>query len=354
MNFLNEQAWLWLPLALMGAFIAWLAYRKQSLMIGAWGKATNAERYSSQVGVRAFVAKGALASLALVAGFVALARPAIESKHVEFPAGSVDVVTLFDVSRSMAARDCSGTTRLNMARSILRDEIIPSLDHNQLGVIAYAGQATPVVYLTGELDTVTWLASHELKISSAPGQGSTMGGAFDLAFKYFDHDSGPARRKMIVLLSDGGTDDDSNLESIVKGCRERNITLIVVGLGTPHAALIPMEELGEEDRRLAMDQFYKIEGKPALTSLDVATLNQLTKAVGENATYLQISKPGEFRFKPLASQMSPKEKVGVKEIYFYPCLAFLILISLTPLVTARRMRLGTKPLKPVAKPAEAN
>lgn len=345
MSFLNEQAWLWLPLALMGAAIAWLAFRKQQSMIGAWGAADNASRYSRKISGHAFVAKGVLASLALAAGFVTLARPAIESKHVEFPAGSVDVVTLFDVSRSMAARDCSGTTRLNMARTILRDEIIPSLDRNQLGVVSYAGQATPVVYLTGELDTVTWLASHELKISSAPGQGSDMGGAFDLAFKYFDHDSDPTRRKMIVLLSDGGTDDDSNLEEIVKGCRERNITLIVVGLGTPHAALIPVEELGEEDRRLAMDQFYKIEGKPALTSLDVGTLSQLTQAVGENATFLQVSKPGQFRFKPLASRMSPKEKVGVKELYFYPCLVFLILISLTPLATAAR-RSGKKPQTP--------
>jgi Mg-chelatase subunit ChlD len=347
MNFLNEQAWLWLPLALSGALMAWLAYGKQKLMLIAWGTAVNADRYGRRIGARAFIAKGILALLALVAGFAALARPAIESKHVEFPAGSVDVVTLFDVSRSMAARDCNGATRLNMARTILKDEIIPSLDRNQLGVIAYAGQATPVVYLTGELDTVTWLASHELKISSAPGQGSAMGGAFELAFKYFDHDSAPPRRKMIILLSDGGTDDDSNLEEIVSGCRKRDLTLIVVGLGTPQPALIPMEELSEEDRRLAIDQFYKIDGKPALTSLDVATLSQLTRAVGETATFLQVSKPGQFHFQPLASQMSPKEKVGIKELYFYPCLAFLILISLTPLVTAVRVRSVRKPLEPV-------
>jgi Mg-chelatase subunit ChlD len=354
MNFLHEQAWLWLPLALAGALIAWLAYSKQRQMIGSWGSFENASRYGVGVPRRRYIIKGVLATLALAAGFAALARPTIESKHVSFQAGTVDVVVLLDVSRSMAARDCQGATRMSRARTILREEISPSLDHNQLGVIAYAGKATPVVFLTGELETVNWLAENELKISSAPGQGSAMGQAFDLAFKFFDHDSDKTRRKMIVLLSDGGTDDDTKLEDIVKGCRDRNVTVIVVGLGMTQPALIPVEELGEEDRRLSMDQFYKIDGKTAMTSLDVVTLSQLTRAVGDNATFVQATGPEDFTFKPLTSHLSPKEKVGVKELYFYPCLAFFLLICVTPVLTAKRARLEKKPQTSVEKPKTVN
>lgn len=343
MHFLQEQAWLWLPLALLGAIIAWLAHRRQWQMIGSWGSADNAARYGVEVPRGRFVLKGVIASAALVVGFVALARPAIQSKRVEFQAGSVDVVVLLDASRSMAARDCKGMTRLNRARAILREEISPSLDHNQLGVIAYAGKATPVVFLTDQLETVNWLAENELKISSAPGQGSAMGQAFDLAFKYFDHDSDASRRKMIVLLSDGGTDDDTKLVDIAAGCRERNVTVVVVGLGTLRPAFIPVEELGEEDRRLSTDQFYRIDGKPAATALDVVTLSQLTKALGDNTTFIQVTGPDDFSFKPLTSHLSPREKVGTRELYFYPCLVFFALLCVTPVLTARRVHLNKKP-----------
>lgn len=337
-HFLQGDAWLCLPIALAGAVVAWLAYAMQRQMIVAWGTADNANRYGVPVSKRRFIAKGILVTLALVAGIVALARPAIQSKHVEFQSGTVDVVVLLDVSRSMAARDCQGMTRLNCARQILRQQITPSLNHNQIGVIGFAGKAAPVVFLTEELDTVNWLAENELKISSAPGQGSAMGQAFDLAFQYFDHDSEPSRRKMVVLLSDGGTDDDTRLDDIVVGLNKRNVTLLVVGLGTPRPALIPNEELAEEDRRLATEPFYKIDGKNAMTSLDVATLNQLTKAVGDNATFVPVTNASDFQFKPLVSHLSPKEKVGEKEIYFYPVLAFFLLICVTPLITARRAR----------------
>jgi len=345
MHILVEQAALALPLALMGALIAWLAYRRQRQLVASWGTTTNAHRYGSYVSGRRYVVKGVVATLALALGFAALARPFIQSKHVEFQAGTVDVVVLLDVSRSMAARDCDGISRMNRARQLLWREIIPSMNHNQLGIISYAGKATPVAFLTGELETVSWLAEHELKISSAPGQGSAMGQAFDLAFKYFDHDSAADRRKMIVLLSDGGTDDDTNLANIVKGCNDRGVHLVVAGLGTPNPAVIPIEELGEEDRRLSLasDQFYKIEGKTATTSLDLQTLSQLTQAVGEKATFVEVRGEADFTFKPLTSHFSPTEKVGVKELYFWPCLAFFTLICATPLITARRVRSVQKP-----------
>jgi hypothetical protein len=183
MHYLQEQAWLCLPLALVGALIAWLAYAMQRQMIVAWGAPENASRFSVPVPKIRFIVKGILATLALTAGIAALARPAVQSKHVEFQSGTVDVVVLLDVSRSMAARDCQGMSRMTRARHIIRDQISPSLQHNQIGVIAYAGKAAPVVFLTEEIETVNWLAENELKISSAPGQGSAMGAAFDLAFK---------------------------------------------------------------------------------------------------------------------------------------------------------------------------
>ncbi len=334
MTFLQESAWLLMPLTLLGAVIAWLAYSGQRSMINAWGNAVNAIMYGAPLSKQRFVIKGVIVTLALATGIVALTRPAIQSKHVEFQAGTVDVVVLLDVSRSMAARDCQGKSRMKTARDILKDEISPSMQHNQIGVISYAGRATPVVFLTDQLETVNWLADNELKISSAPGQGSAMGEAFELAFKYFDHDSGPGRRKMIILLSDGGTDENSNLAKITEGCQKRDVMLIIAGLGTPAPAMIPVAELAPEERRLYQEEYLKIDNKTAWTSLEEATLYQLAKSV-DKATYVPVTAPSDFKFKPLTSSLNPTERAGQKEVYFYPCLVCFLLICLTPLATRR-------------------
>lgn len=334
MTYLQEPAWLLMPLALLGLLIAWLAYSGQRSMINAWGSPDNATAYGAPLSRRRFVAKGIIASLALAAGLSALTRPAIQSKHVEFQAGTVDVVVLLDVSRSMAARDCQGVSRMKTARTIIKEEIAPSMQHNQIGIIAYAGRATPVVFLTEQLETVYWLTDNELKISSAPGQGSAMGQAFELAFKFFDHDSGKGRRKMIIMLSDGGTDDDTNLAKIAEGCQKRDVSLIIAGLGTPAPAMIPVAELSPEERRLYQEEFLKIENKTAWTSLEEGTLNQLARSI-DKATYVPVTAPSEFKFKPLASELNPTERAGQKEVYFYPCLVFFLLICLTPLATRR-------------------
>lgn len=356
MHFLAPQELWWAVLALAGALAVLVAIARQRQMLKGWygnnadevaenGGNSGAHRdngevpggtFGSPLSRRRFVLKGAAVVLAVVAAAIALARPSMPHTHVEFAAGSVDVVVLLDVSRSMAARDCEGVSRINTARGIIREQIVPSLDRNRIGIVSYAGQAVPQVFLTYELDTVRWLTEHELKISSAPGQGSAMSEAFGLAFKYFDEDSDRSRRKMIVLLSDGGSDDKTNIAVIAENCRKRDIHLIVAGTGTTTPALIPVEELSEFDRRTATDRFYKLNGKQALTALEAGTLTELVGRCGSSATLVPVTSVNDFQFKPLASALKPQEKPGEKELFFYPALVFFLAVCLSVAATYRR------------------
>src|SRR5262249_26777213 len=147
-------------------------------------------------------------SLALL--IVALARPYVEFGRTEFPIGKVDIIAMVDVSRSMAVQDyqsqLSGTgdfyaggTRLDMARYLVVNDVISSLQYNRLGVVTYAGQAMPTAFLTQDMPPLKWMLERSMTISSAPGEGSSMVAAFNLAFFLFQLDSSPDHRKIIVL-----------------------------------------------------------------------------------------------------------------------------------------------------------
>lgn len=333
MHFLTPQMLWWLPLALLGAWIAVTAWGRQRQSIRAWGSRDNVPRYARMIPASSFLLKGCLLTTAIAAAMLALARPSVSNVRIEYPSGSVDVVSIIDVSRSMAARDCDGMSRLTVSRSILREEILPSVKSNRIGIVTYSGQAAEQAYLTNQIDVIDWLAENEMGISSAPGQGSAMGDAFSKAFKFFDKDSDESRKKVIVLFSDGGTDENTSLEDIGAGCRKRGITLIVAATGTTAPAMIPVEELSAYDRMTATDRFYKIGGKPAQTALEEKTLTALADICEPNSIYVPVTKREDFKLAPLTSSLKPQTKIGEKELYFYPAAVFFIGLCLASLAS---------------------
>src|SRR5207237_1620540 len=118
--------------------------------------------------------KGLWLLLGLSALILALARPSIENGHSEFPVGSVDVIAVVDVSRSMAAQDYkgkvsghyySGGTRLDMARYLIVNDVVPSLKMNRLGVVSYSGEAFPQAFLSDDMPALGWVLKRALPVS---------------------------------------------------------------------------------------------------------------------------------------------------------------------------------------------
>jgi len=335
MHFLQTQAF-WLgPLVILGPVIAWLAWQRHCQMNG--GKKRRraiASPAGDEIPGRRFVLMAFCLTLAILFGVCSLARPCRVSTHTEYAAGTLDEVTLLDFSRSMAAKDCNGKTRMQTAKDNLGNEVIPALNNNRGGVIPFAGEAEPAVYLTPYLTTISWLLEHELKISSAPGDGSALGKAFDLAFRYFDKDSTATRKKMIILYSDGGTDEQTKIDVIAAGCRARDIKLIVVGLGQSTPAVIPVSELSEEDQRMSMGAFYKVGGQIATTAIDESILDELARKAG--GTYIHINTWQEFRLGKLTAELGPMIVTSQEELFFYPAALFLLFVVAAALSTQTR------------------
>lgn len=323
MSFLYPQL-LWLvPVALaLGPVLACAAWARHWQLIRRWGDLHLLPRHTKPMSGRMIARKGIILAVGFALAVMALSRPYSPHATLETPAGTVDCVVLLDISRSMAASDCQGKTRIKTATTAIKDELLTALSGNQVGIVTYAGRATPRVFLTYEHQAIGWLADNAFTVSSASGDGSAMGKAFELAFQYFDVDSKKKHKKIIVLFSDGGVDDDTRLEPIVAGLKERAIELIVLGVGQPIPAPIPVTELSKEDQNVASGRFYQENGQTVRTALDERLLIQLAEACG--GSYQRVVEPRDASLGRQKSDLDLRERVSRKELFFYPALGFLV------------------------------
>ncbi|MBZ0189268.1 MAG: VWA domain-containing protein, partial [Candidatus Obscuribacterales bacterium] len=311
MNFENLPV-LWLiavvpPLALMTIVIAW---RRDRRLAQRYGDERLYGRFSEVLSKSRFFAKALCVTLGTALIVVALSRPVLKNGYTEFPYGKVDVVTLVDVSRSMGVPDYKGQLndtkyaegrRLDMARHLILTDIVPSLNYNRLGVVTYSGTALPLAFLTDDMLAMDWMLRRAVTMGSAPGEGSEMGKAFDMAITLFELDSKPDYKKIIVLFSDGGIDTDAAvMHQVTAELEKRNIELIVVGLGKPIPSPIPVALLSDGDKqRFREQEFHEHEGQVVTSRLDENALLLLRNMTG--GRYVRVSQASDFSIGTLIS-----------------------------------------------------
>ena len=338
MYFHNPEAFWLLAIVLpLGTLFTLLTYWRRRQLRQAWGDDNLLGKQSSPLNIWLYAARTALVCAGLTAVVVALARPAEEKGRSEFPQGTTDLVVLTDVSRSMAALDYKGKipadspfkngTRLDMARYLMMKEVIPALGANRFGIVTYAGDAFPLAFLTMDVPAVDWVSRRAMTINSAPGNGSAMVKAFYMAMALFELDSDKDHRKIIVLFSDGGNDDGlDELSAVCKELNKRGIELVVVGVGRPVPSAIPIAELPPSDRQQFYNkEFYELNGEVVTTQLDENALRILANRSG--GRYVRVNNAGDFSFDNLAQRLELKYRPGRKELFFYPLLLGLVLLT---------------------------
>lgn len=338
MHFLNPQAlWLLLVLPPLGVLAVWFAFKRKDQFIKDFGEARLVNRNSSHLEPARYLLKGVSVLIAATALIVAVARPSFEKGYTEIPVGTVDVVAITDVSRSMAVQDYKGVltetgytggTRLDMARYLILSDVIPALKYNRLGVVSYAGEANPQAFLSDDLPALKWVLRRALTVGSAPGEGSELGKAFNLAFELFDLDSDKNHRKVIVLFSDGGNDAGLDaLNEIVKQLRERNIELVIAGLGKTTPSAIPISQLPQQDRdQFRGQEWYQVDGEVAMSGLEENTLLWLKNATG--GRYVRVVNPSDFHIGNLLGRIEVTRKKGEQEVFFYPLLLAVLFFGI--------------------------
>ncbi len=254
--------WAVLAIALVGIYGIW--QRRRALRI--FADANLLPRLTPGVGwFRGLVRVGltALALVALVAALVGTrwgreARPIVRR--------NIDIMVLLDVSRSMLARDIA-PNRLERAKLSIRDDLLPALGGDRIGLITFAGTPTLACPLTIDYGTFR-LALDDVTVRSAARGGTLIGDAIRLAGDTLDDDVDS--HKFILLITDGEDHESFPVQAAAAAWQDHQIAIIALGLGDSQVGSpIP---LGGG----AGERYLTYQGEVVRSKADFATLQQLS------------------------------------------------------------------------------
>ena len=221
---------------------------------------------------------------------IAAMGPVSNTTPKRVPDGSVQAVVVLDVSKSMAAEDYRESmpqdagpkpdlnqpwgSRLEMAKyQILK--IMQKLQGNQLGIVNYAEKGFPQADLTTDFVALDFVVKNWVTLGNAPGTGSHYDNGFKEALSTFKRDEDPSKKKVVILISDGGFDgDQAELAKVVEEMRKQNIKVIIIGVGLPGKNAIPVYDGGKLTGYLTVDK------ETVTTSYEEDNLRRLAQAAG--------------------------------------------------------------------------
>jgi Ca-activated chloride channel family protein len=256
----QDPAWLWGALA-APLVLAAVLLRERGGRAVAFPGAARLSRLRTSWRVRLRHVPVTLATLGLVAGAVALARPQHGALRESVTTRGVDLIVALDVSPSMDARDFQPRNRLEVARTVVADFVMARTS-DRIGLVVFAGRSltktpptTDIAVLLRQLDDVQL---HMLPAGTAIGSG--------LATALTRLRRSEAESRVIVLVTDGanttGEIDPATATDMAKAMEVRVYT---VGVGREGPVPIPVRSrdpfTGQVVERLVEvdDPAYKID-----------------------------------------------------------------------------------------------
>jgi Mg-chelatase subunit ChlD len=383
MFYLNAQLLYFVPVAATLAVLLVLAnYWRKRAMQKAYGDGDLLSQTSKPLSRGRYIARAVFAGLSAALLMLSLARPVLQNGTKSIAQGTVDVIAVVDVSRSMAAMDYEGKvpqsavaratfepavdakgklhnqlnplspakqdhpedtgTKLEMVRHVMLDYMLAALDGNQLGIVSYAGVAFPQAFLTRDNTALRWVVERGLTISSAPGEGSAMAKGLELSLAMFDADSPADHERLLVLFSDGGNDDEpKQLAEMASELKARHIKVIVVGMGNVMPSKIPVSKLAADDdfaQELQSNgkRWLEIDGQIIKTGLDTALLQDLANQSG--GQYIHMQDISDLNLLKYLGQKSMTKVPGTLELFPYLIGLGLLMLVLTFVVTNQWQR----------------
>ena len=253
---------------------------------------------------------------------IALMRPQFGLAYVSTPKVGAEIMIALDVSRSMLATDVV-PNRLERSKQEIAD-LLPLLEGDQVGLIAFAGRASILCPLTPDFSFLR-LVLDEVEANSVGRGGTRLEEPIRKAIAAFG-DEGDAARA-ILLISDGEDHDSFPLEACDLAM-ERGIQVIAIGIGDEGG--VPIE--AKNPKTGAVEPIYGSDGARVITRLDGETLRDM--ALRTDGIYIPAGTSAmdleEIHRTAIAPLMRSKIESGGRtvrqEAYQWP--ALLALISL--------------------------
>jgi len=230
---------------------------------------------------------------------VALGGPNFARAPMMVAKGSVQLISIHDVSPSQAAEDTrpffaemSGEddkgvdfawgTRLDVAKWYLRNDLMPQLAFNQAGIITLEGAGHVMWPITNDLSPSSafyYMLKNYVQVGAAPGGGCNYSSGFQSALDEFsrlrkhEEAAGDKSQKIrfIVLFTDGGfTGNLAELDDALDRLKEEHIHLLTVVTGGTTPVPVPKYDPSNHRRN---GRYY-----PGMTKVDEVKSTEIIRA----------------------------------------------------------------------------
>jgi Ca-activated chloride channel family protein len=256
--------------------------------------------------------------LALAAVGAALLGPRLGENEVRVPASGVDVVLLFDVSRSMDARDVA-PSRLARARRAGEELLARLLPGDRAALAFFAERGVLAAPLSPDRDAIAQLVG-ALDSALLRPAGSSLASGIRVAAEAFE--PGSERPRAIFVLSDG-EDPERRGELGIAAARSADAAVFAAAFGSDAGATVPDRGLPLRDR----------DGAVVLSRRNSQRLERLAAATG--GELFRADEWGDFDFEAAVAALrrgGVADATGmttrrVSAVRIWPCaaLAFALL-----------------------------
>lgn len=271
-----------------------------------------------------------LAVLCLVA---AAARPSWGVQIQELNGQGRDLLFVFDVSRSMLAKDVQ-PSRLAHAKWLVK-ELVKLNPGDRFGLIAFAGKGFLECPLTTDRTSFE-LTLDELSTDSIPLGGTNIQEALAAALQAFK--AAETSHRAVILVTDGD-ELEGNSGKAVDEIVARKIPLFIAGIGDPSQPSI----IQVPDGRGGVKTLTDANGNVVNSPLNEKQLGELAKRTGGIYVRSTAGDPGVAALEKRIRALAPHEYETVKttkpiDRFGYPLAAAFVLLLLRFMVGERPAR----------------
>lgn len=268
-----------------------------------------------------------LAVLCLVA---AAARPSWGVQIQELNGQGRDLLFVFDVSRSMLAKDVQ-PSRLAHAKWLVK-ELVKLNPGDRFGLIAFAGKGFLECPLTTDRTSFE-LSLDELSTDSIPLGGTNIQEALDAALQAFK--AAETSHRAVILVTDGD-ELEGNSGKAVDEIVARKIPLFIAGIGDPSQPSI----IQVPDGRGGVKTLTDANGNVVNSPLNEKQLGELAKRTGGIYVRSTAGDSGLGALEKRIRALAPHEYETVKttkpiDRFGYPLAAAFVLLLLRFMVGER-------------------
>lgn len=189
---------------------------------------------------------------------LAMAQPAFGSKRVSGTVQSMELVICLDISNSMNTKDIDPElSRLSIAKRAIT-ELINNMHGEKIGVCVFANSSFTQLPITLDYHAAK-MYINDIETSMISSQGTNIKAALETSQEMFSDNK--KSTKGIILVTDGENHEE-NPDEVLKDIKEKQIQLVVLGLGTREGGLVPKNpdrpELGYKSTALGTRVLSKV------------------------------------------------------------------------------------------------